>query len=114
MVHGDDVGRNDLRCQADILGTNEEWFRPFCFTSTEARMLITRDGDKEGRGRKSEGSTADTARERPEIPWTAARTMEVLSRCPALHCPATSALPNCCFNYHAWAESLRQCPLHCC
>ena len=55
MVHGDDVGRNDLRCQADILGTNEEWFRPFCFTSTEARMLITRDGDKEGRGRKSEG-----------------------------------------------------------
>ena len=30
-----------------------------------------------GRGRKSEGSTADTARNRPERPWTAARTMEV-------------------------------------
>ena len=32
-----------------------------------------------GRGRKSEGSTADTARKRP---WTASRTMEVLRRCP--------------------------------
>ena len=30
----------------------------------------------------SEGSTADTARKRPERPWTAARTMEVLRRCP--------------------------------
>ena len=35
-----------------------------------------------GRGRKSEGSTADTARKRPERPWTAARKMEVLRRCP--------------------------------
>ena len=52
-----------------------------CFTSTEAKWLI-RDGDREGRGRKSEGSTADTARKRPERPWTAARTMEVLRRCP--------------------------------
>ena len=60
---------------------------PVCFTSTEARWLI-RDGDRwglgggGGRGRKSEGSTADTARKRPERPWTAARTMEVLRRCP--------------------------------
>ena len=35
-----------------------------------------------GRGRESEGSTADTARKRPERPWTATRTMEVLRRCP--------------------------------
>ena len=35
-----------------------------------------------GRGRESEGSTADTAQKRPERPWTAARTMEVLGRCP--------------------------------
>ena len=54
---------------------------PFCCTSTEARWLI-RDGDRVGRERKSEGSTADTARKRPERPWTAARTMEVLRRCP--------------------------------
>ena len=53
----------------------------FCFTSTEARWLI-RDGNRGGRGRKSEGSTAGTARKRPERPWTAARTMEVLRRCP--------------------------------
>ena len=52
-----------------------------CFTSTEARWLI-RDGDRGGRGRQSEGSTAETARKRPERPWTAARTVEVLRRCP--------------------------------
>ena len=52
-----------------------------CLTSTEARWLI-RDGDRVGRGRKNEGSTAETARRRPERPWTAARTMEVLRRCP--------------------------------
>ena len=28
------------------------------------------------------GSTAETVRKRPERPWTAARTMEVLRRCP--------------------------------
>ena len=61
-------------------------YGPFCFTSTEARWLI-RDGDGGdggggGEGRKSEGSTADIARKRPERPWTAARTMEVLMRCP--------------------------------
>ena len=28
------------------------------------------------------GSTSETARKRPERPWTAARTMEVLRRCP--------------------------------
>ena len=52
-----------------------------CFTSTEARWPI-RDGDRVGRGRQSEGSTAETVRKRPERPWTAARTMEVLKRCP--------------------------------
>ena len=35
-----------------------------------------------GRGRQSEGSTAETARKRRERPWTAARTMEVLRWCP--------------------------------
>ena len=52
-----------------------------CLTSTEARCPI-RDGDRVGRGRQSEGSTADTARKSPERPLTAARTMEVLRRCP--------------------------------
>ena len=58
----------------------------FCFTSTEARLLI-REGDRGwggglGRGRKNESSTADTARKRPERPWTAARTMEMLRQYP--------------------------------
>ena len=78
-----------------------------CFTSTEARWLI-RDGDKVGRGRQSEGSTAETRRrKRPERPWTAART--AMEGGP-LHC----ALRNCCFNCCAWTELQRQCPLHCC
>ena len=33
-------------------------------------------------GRKNDGSTADTTQKRPERLWTAARTMEVLRRCP--------------------------------
>ena len=45
-------------------------------------MAAIRDGDRMGRGRESEGSTAETARKGPERPWTAARTMEVLRRCP--------------------------------
>ena len=69
---------------------------PFCFTSTEARLLI-RGGERGGRGRESKGSTADTARKRLERPWTAARTVEVSPR----HCPATGALRNCCFNCRA-------------
>ena len=40
------------------------------------------DGDRVGRGRESEGSTVETVRKRPEGPWTAARTLEVLRRCP--------------------------------
>ena len=82
-----------------------------CFTSTEARWLI-RDGDRVGRGRKTEGSTAETARKRPERPRTAARTMKVLRRCPLaiaqrlVHCAiavSTAVL----------GQSQRQCPLHC-
>ena len=85
---------------------------PFCFTSTEARWLI-KDGDRGGRGQKSEGLTTDTARKRPERPWTAARTMEVLRRCPLaiaqrlVHCAiavSTAVL----------GQLQRQCPLHCC
>ena len=83
-----------------------------CFTSTEARWLI-RDGDRVGRGRQSEGSTAETVRKRPERPWTAARTMKVLRRCPLaiaqrlVHCAiavSTAVL----------GQSQRQCPLHSC
>ena len=33
-------------------------------------------------GERVKGSTAETARKRPERPWTAARPMEVLRRCP--------------------------------
>ena len=52
-----------------------------CLTSTEAGWPI-RDGDRVGKRARVIGSTAETARKRPERPWTAARTMEVLRRCP--------------------------------
>ena len=76
-------------CRTTLGSNSKRWFTtsflggkgPCCFTSTEARLLI-RDGVRRGRGRKSEGLTADTARKRPERPWTAARAMEVLRRCP--------------------------------
>ena len=57
------------------------WPWPYCFTSTEATLLI-RDRDRGGRGWKCEGSTADTAQKRLERLWSTARTMEVLRWCP--------------------------------
>ena len=48
----------------------------FCFTSTEARLLI-RDGGGGGGER-----VKARPRIRPERPWTAARTIEVLRWCP--------------------------------
>ena len=68
----------------------------------------------EGGERESEGSTADTTRKRPVRPWTAARTMEVLRRCPLAIAQRLVHRVICCFNCRAWAESQRQCPLHCC
>ena len=44
------------------------------------------------------GSTAETARKRPERPWTVARTMEAVKAVSPRHCPATCALRNCSFN----------------
>ena len=61
---------------ADNISSRNQTISPYVHRSED--MLI-RDGD---RGEGSEGSTADTARKRPERPWTAARTMEVLRRCP--------------------------------
>ena len=86
-----------------------------CFMSTEARWLI-RDGDRVGRGRQSEGSTAETLRKRPERPWTVDRRQNngSVKAVSPRHCPATCALRSCCFNCRAWAESQGQCPLHCC
>ena len=68
-----------------------------CLTSTEARWPITVLGtgtEWEG-DERVKGSTVETTRKRPERPWTAARTMEVLRRCPLaiaqrlVHCAIT-------------------------
>ena len=66
-----------------------------------------------GRGRQSEGSTAETVRKRPEIPRTAAITMEVLRRCP-LAIAQRLCTEQLLFQLLCWTESLRQCPLRCC
>ena len=98
----------------------QRWW-PYCLPSTEARWLI-RDGNGgagreeggggRGRGRGSEGSTSDTARKRPERPWTAAaRTMEVLRRCPLGI--AQRLVHRAIAVSTAGAESQGQCPLHC-
>ena len=101
-----------------------------CFTSTEARWLI-RDGDRVGRGRQSEGSTAETVwkgmtchqmfwclhdgwpKETGETVDRRVNNGSVKAVSPR-HCPATCALHNCCFNCCAWTESQRQSLLHCC
>ena len=53
----------------------------YCLTSTEARWPI-RDGDRVGKGAGWLARPRKPPEKRPERPWTAARTMEVLRRCP--------------------------------
>ena len=92
----------------------------FCFFIVALRPRkrdgLLGTGTGVGRGRQSEGSTAETARKRPERPWTVDRRQNngSVKAVSPRHCPATCALRNCCFNCCAWTESLRQCPLHRC
>ena len=71
-----------LLCQVGRCGFDHVALRPQkrgCLLGTGTG--VGGGGGRGGRGRESESSTADTARKRPERPWTAARTMEVLRRC---------------------------------
>ena len=81
---------------------------PFCFMSTEARWI--RVGDREVGGGGGRGEERMKARprippekDRRDRPWTAARRMEVsvAKAVSPRHCPANSALRNCCFNCRA-------------
>ena len=56
-------------------------------TSTEARLLI-RDGDRGEEGERVKARPRKPTEKRPERPWTAARTMEVLIKAvsPPRHC----------------------------
>ena len=56
------------------------WFSVALRPQKQIGLLGT--GTEWERGERAKGSTAKTARKRPERPWTAARTMEVLGRCP--------------------------------
>ena len=48
----------------------------------QRRVGLLRTGTEWEGDERVKGSTAETARKRPERPWTAARTMEMLRRCP--------------------------------
>ena len=72
-----------------------------------------------GTGTEWEGDDRVKARprnplEKDQRPWTAARTMEVLRRCPLaiaqrlVHCAAIAV------STAVLGQSQRQCPLHCC
>ena len=96
----------------NLTGTTPN-FLSWCFTSTEARWPI-RDGDRVGRGRQSEGSTAETARKKTGETVDRRQNNRSVKAVSSRHCPATCALRICCFNCCAWPESQRQCPLHRC
>ena len=66
-------------------------------------------GGGEG-GRKSEGSTADTARKKTGETVDRRQNNGSVKAVSPRHCAATSAL----FQLPCWAESQRQCTLHCC
>ena len=59
---------------------NSGWFSVALRPQRRVGLLGT--GTEWEGGERVKGSTAETARKRPERPWTAARTMEVLRRCP--------------------------------
>ena len=61
-------------------GTLPVWFSVALRPQRRVGLLGT--GTEWEGGERVKGSTAETARKRPERPWTAARTMEVLRRCP--------------------------------
>ena len=70
-----------FQCHGNAIGTTENaWFSVALRPRRWVGLLGTGtewEGDE-----RVKGSTAETARKRPERPWTAARTMEVLGRCP--------------------------------
>ena len=61
-------------------GTEVVWFSVALRPQRRGGLLGT--GTEWEGGERVKGSTAETARKRPERPWTAAKTMEVLRRCP--------------------------------
>ena len=78
-----------------------------------------RDGDMGGGGGGGGKGTKEWRLDRGYRPKKTGETVDrrqnngsVKAASPR-HCPATCALRNCCFNCRAWAESQRQCPLHC-
>ena len=58
------------------------WWRFSVALRPRRRVGLLGMGTEWEGGERVKGSTAETTPKRPERPWTAARTMEVLRRCP--------------------------------
>ena len=104
---------NTQRSRADSFSKDHFAVRP----KKRGGLLVTGTGGVGGGG----GGTKEwrlyrgiPARKRPERTVDRRQNNGSVKAVSPRHCPATSALRNCCFNCRAWAESQAQCPLHCC
>ena len=82
-MHGRQVAAHGAHRERPGYITREEtlvWFSVALRPQRRVGLLGT--GTEWEGGKRVKGSTAETARKRPERPWTAARTMEVLRWCP--------------------------------
>ena len=97
-VHTASIGKENRESRSAVWRNGI--VRPCCFTSTEARLLI-RDGDRGGKGmrewRLNRGYCPEKTGETMDCRQNNGSVKAVSPR----HCPATSALRNCCFNCHA-------------
>ena len=73
---------NVIRCKKAYEGQYVWILRFSVALRPQRRVGLLGTGTEWEGGERVKGSTAETARKRPERPWTAARTMEVLRRCP--------------------------------
>ena len=80
LVRSDNPGRPPRLSHSSWTMAELVWFSVALRPQRRVGLLGTGTG-WEG-GERVKGSTAETARKRPERPWTASRTMEVLRRCP--------------------------------
>ena len=71
---------SDTYSDNEMLMNSETWFSVALRPQRQVGLLGM--GTEWEGGERVKGSTAETARKRPERPWTAARTMEVLRPCP--------------------------------
>ena len=80
------MGWSSHRPHCEVRLPSHSWYSRLVWFSValrpQRRVGLLGTGTEWEGGERVKVSTAETARKRPERPWTAARTMEVLRRCP--------------------------------